>query len=1182
MARRCVICHITRSPALEAGEQTLYVPSGLEREEGADSMCYSCHNGSVLDSREKVWTGHQHPTGMTPGPRVRIPEDFPLTKKNQVFCGTCHSPHAPASRMDGRTVSNLRATDRTKDFCLECHTAMREGAHFTGKMSRSVPATINSSGGGAGTDKKNPTCRTCHLSHGSREKELLVQSKENLCEDCHGNNPSRPGRGPGTGSHPVRTKAPEKLLRETWPGGKQIVLGRNAEIICLTCHSIHDAEGDHAQLAVKNNAGEICLPCHAGYRGTGSKKQNNGNHPSVEQKESAKAAKNGCNLCHRAHNGAGTRPAPQGTSSLLSAPVKNSELCSPCHTDFVAGGVANARTMGTHPVGVASQSSGAALSQTETVPDGESLTCITCHRSHGTEPGWSSLRDHRSSSCLPCHPAQNSLDNQRSAPGNHPVFVKPVTASIPAEFISSGGEAGEYGELVCRTCHGVHNAVKGTPLLLEPSTQKDFCDKCHAAEKQVLGTKHDISASSPESADKDSRLASETGPCGACHSAHGWARDTDGGDVISGICLSCHGAGGSTKNGPGAHGHPIDVGMSDSGNPANLPLFTAGGKNIATGYVTCSTCHDVHREKLPRVIRRSSGSSEFFEGAFLRMPYQGSNALCMNCHAEEGAIIGTDHDLYQSKTKGRGENAPSEHEKGPCATCHSPHKGVGPKMWTRETRKGNDLISDLCSSCHSKENPGARELPPHLHPANASLPADKTLKLPLFDAQGKRTPLGQITCSTCHSVHGSKPLGGASTVSGPASEKFLRRVAFTDATTSVGAGDALCVYCHEEQRNVLGSSHDKRTGTCGGCHSAHSDNQSLLWALPLPQGDDDLISALCRSCHVSIVAGKGQQRSVNGHSLGVRFAGEDSVALPLYNKQGKKEAKGTLTCATCHDVHGGSASADERATTKAGEFLRVGGRPEKLCAQCHPNKITISGTIHDLTLASAKAESGPPQMTAARGVCGICHAPHSVKEQKVLVTSDEVAGSEDPHERSCLSCHKETGPAANKIPEYLSHPMTRIPVAKVSPIPEENDKEKSFGSVLKEIIIGPENEVKKRNEPIRYAEAPMKFVDRLSLRRDAPPLLPLYDDKGKPGNSGILTCPSCHDIHNSGAEMRLAIFKEGPERSKLEHSLLRTTFVDEATRICGDCHGLQRQSLFWDFHTAPRGSHEGKLPEKHP
>src|SRR4030042_4765784 len=95
-SRECAICHIRWVDAYErTGSQEGPMEAVLERQAGSGDMCLSCHDGSVIDSRFKVWSTRHHTTDSVPSAAVKIPSDkFPLDNQGRMTCATCHTAHA--------------------------------------------------------------------------------------------------------------------------------------------------------------------------------------------------------------------------------------------------------------------------------------------------------------------------------------------------------------------------------------------------------------------------------------------------------------------------------------------------------------------------------------------------------------------------------------------------------------------------------------------------------------------------------------------------------------------------------------------------------------------------------------------------------------------------------------------------------------------------------------------------------------------------------------------------------------------------------------------------------------------------------------------------------------------------------------------------------------------------------
>ncbi len=101
-SKECAICHIRWVQALDRRDlQNNTMQAAMERQTGSGDMCLSCHDGSVVDSRFKVWSTRHHTTDAAPSPAVHIPtEKFPLDAQGHVTCATCHTARLRSAHGD--------------------------------------------------------------------------------------------------------------------------------------------------------------------------------------------------------------------------------------------------------------------------------------------------------------------------------------------------------------------------------------------------------------------------------------------------------------------------------------------------------------------------------------------------------------------------------------------------------------------------------------------------------------------------------------------------------------------------------------------------------------------------------------------------------------------------------------------------------------------------------------------------------------------------------------------------------------------------------------------------------------------------------------------------------------------------------------------------------------------------
>ncbi|MDP3686529.1 MAG: cytochrome c3 family protein, partial [Sulfurimicrobium sp.] len=234
--RECANCHIAWLVDFNRKDVTpliAYNPrpveaTGKQDVVSTDRMCFSCHDGFVLDSRF-AWQNRQnfHPIGVKPSDKVKIPTAegkmvFPLNEDGKVYCGTCHSAHGVAWGDKHATVF-MRMKNADSAMCMACHlergTGPEEGNHPIQKKMKDTPHALMEAGAKIGIGG-TVICQSCHRVHGAPEKKQLLVRNANseLCGICHAdryaNTPAEAGR---MGTHPVnirpdKVKIPQTLL----------------------------------------------------------------------------------------------------------------------------------------------------------------------------------------------------------------------------------------------------------------------------------------------------------------------------------------------------------------------------------------------------------------------------------------------------------------------------------------------------------------------------------------------------------------------------------------------------------------------------------------------------------------------------------------------------------------------------------------------------------------------------------------------------------------------------------------------------------------------------------------------------------------------------------------------------------------------------------------------------------
>ena len=608
LPRRCGVCHLDKAPTGAAG-RIAFKPPGGPGGAGDAAVCYSCHNGIVSDDRRDLWSGRHHPSS------------------GKVTCGSCHTPHLQETNVR----PFMRYPQGSYAFCATCHPGRRAGD------AGEHPAVAGEKGGAQ-------DCGGCHAVHRAQGDGLIrAASAESLCGPCHGDNPSRAGRGPGLTTHVTGKSGPP----------------------CLGCHRVHRTAGGRKLLDKAALEGRLCRQCH---ERNFSSVRSEANHPVASDQAI-------CLSCHRMHNA--EKPGAR-RGLLATAWTEPDTACRRCHADVVGPGKGGAWN---HPVGASvakdERALGARLAKSGAFfAPGGLISCLSCHRAHAGRVGTPQLVTTREALCLYCHPAQNSLDPETAALGAHPISVKPRRARVDESFIKAGGTTGPGGELTCTTCHRAHRGRPSTPGLVIPR-ESYSCLLCHAREASIASTPHST-ARAPQAEDP-----AAGGLCGGCHGEHGWrvplGAAVEGQSAIERLCAACHAAGPA-----GTTNHPLGTAPPPGRGTAGLPLFWSDGRRYRQGVITCATCHDVHR----------AGP----DGRFLRESLAGSGRdLCVGCHAAQAVVAKTPHDL--EKTQGT--------TCGPCHSVHDPLAVASwPAARGGGDRAAADL-GDFCGVCHRADGAAA-------------------------------------------------------------------------------------------------------------------------------------------------------------------------------------------------------------------------------------------------------------------------------------------------------------------------------------------------------------------------------------------------------------------------------------------------------------------------------------------
>jgi DmsE family decaheme c-type cytochrome len=259
-------------------------------------------------------------------------------------CLNCHNPHAS-------TEAAFLLKDNVPSLCLRCHQTDKPSF-----VSRHMNYPV-----------AKGRCTSCHNPHGSNRGSILFDNvhkpvENRMCNQCHVDPTSqtpfatkKPGYELCMGCHSNFINDVLSKDRIHWP-----VVDKKG---CLNCHNPHASPENYL---LKKPMKELCGTCHEDT--IRRQERSETKHPPIQEGQ--------CTACHLPHSSDYSFLWNQ--SSIL-------DVCGNCH---------NWSKHATHPVGEKFRDK-----RNKNIP----VTCLSCHRAHGTEYKKFIPFTNTTTLCIQCH-----------------------------------------------------------------------------------------------------------------------------------------------------------------------------------------------------------------------------------------------------------------------------------------------------------------------------------------------------------------------------------------------------------------------------------------------------------------------------------------------------------------------------------------------------------------------------------------------------------------------------------------------------------------------------------------------------------------------------------------------------------------------------------------------------------
>lgn len=336
--------------------------------------CIGCHNAHA-SGHGKLLSEEPQQVCQTCHQKVLVQDaasEHPPVRDGK--CASCHDPHSSDNK--------LQLVQPGRKLCAGCHAGLVEQIDKAKVKHKPVEAG----------------CQGCHLVHGSAaSKALLTDSQPALCLSCHKADEKKFSQahlgypvaqaGKCTSCHDPHGSATKGMLFDTV----------HPPVAAKKCGQCHEEPTSKTPFATRRTGVDLCKGCHAPQLAQ---------FLGQAQLHSPVFDERGCLNCHNPH----ASPAPK----LVSGPLR--DVCGKCHADTLARqerSVTKHKPIKDGDCAACHQPHGGAEVQFMKVGD-VNEGCGKCHdyQKHSTHPIGPKFKDPRNRnntvSCLSCHRAHGT------------------------------------------------------------------------------------------------------------------------------------------------------------------------------------------------------------------------------------------------------------------------------------------------------------------------------------------------------------------------------------------------------------------------------------------------------------------------------------------------------------------------------------------------------------------------------------------------------------------------------------------------------------------------------------------------------------------------------------------------------------------------------------------------------